>query len=103
LNSPITLSILIKILAISFPLSRFLQKEFLETASTVQKNIQGIRENCVIEFEKIDIPVSLTRQNKRQHSNNVSPHSFIKHQFLNPFLNNYSDKLNERFLLHECV
>jgi len=54
-----TLSILVKILAISFPLSSFLQKKFqdlvtaLETAPTVQKNMQRIREKCDIEFEKL--------------------------------------------------
>jgi len=49
------------------------------------KNIQSIRENCDIEFEKLfsnvefifekfDISISLTRQNQRQsHSCNESP------------------------------
>jgi len=90
-NFETTLTILVQILAISFPLSMFIQKGFLdlETASTVQKYIQGSREHCDIEFEKLfsyvkfviekfDIPISLTRQNKRSHNHNSS----IKYLFL---------------------
>ncbi|KAF0771113.1 52 kDa repressor of the inhibitor of the protein kinase-like [Aphis craccivora] len=72
----------------------------LETASTVQKNIQSIRENCDIEFEKLfsnvesirgnfDIPISLTLQNQRQsHSCNES-------------LQHFSDQLNKSNFL--CI
>jgi hypothetical protein len=44
---------------INFPNDRFLRTECLdfetaiETVSTVQKIIQGIRENCVMKFEKL--------------------------------------------------
>ncbi|KAL4091727.1 hypothetical protein QTP88_026374 [Uroleucon formosanum] len=57
LNFQTALVILVKILSISFPLSRYLQivnldlKTALEAASNVQNTIQEIRENCNIEMK----------------------------------------------------
>jgi hypothetical protein len=53
------LAILVKILSISFPLSRYLQtvnldlKTALEAAFIVQNTIQEIRENCDVEFQQL--------------------------------------------------
>lgn len=81
LNLQTALTILVKILSISFPLSRYLQtvnldlKIELEVASNVQNTIQEIRENCDVEFQQLflsvitlcenfDITVSLPRECK---------------------------------------
>ncbi|XP_060864292.1 52 kDa repressor of the inhibitor of the protein kinase-like [Metopolophium dirhodum] len=57
------LAILVKLLSISFPLSRYLQtvnldpKTALEAASNVQNTIQEIRENCDVEFQQLLLSV----------------------------------------------
>lgn len=123
-NFQTALLILVKILSISFPLSRFLQKECLdletafEAASTVQQNIQRIRENCDEEFQniffsietickKFEITMSLPRQNKRQqHRCNIVSENlehFYKISIFIPFLDNFLDQLNDRFLAHKSI
>ncbi|VVC40727.1 Hypothetical protein CINCED_3A004964 [Cinara cedri] len=57
------LSILVKILSISFPLSRYVQtvnldlKTALEASSNVQNNTQDIRKNSNIEFQHICLSI----------------------------------------------
>ncbi|XP_025422906.1 52 kDa repressor of the inhibitor of the protein kinase-like [Sipha flava] len=109
------LAILVKILSISFPLSRYLQtvnldlKTALEAASNVQNTIQEIRENCDVEFqqlflsvitlcEKFDITVSLSRQCKSD-----NPEYFLRVSVFIPFIDNFLDQLNDRFISHRIV
>ncbi|XP_025407089.1 zinc finger MYM-type protein 1-like [Sipha flava] len=93
------LAIFVKILSISFPLSRYLHtvnldlKTALEAASNVQNTIQKIRENCDVKFqqlvlsvitlcEKFDITVSLSRQCKSDNPEyffeSLSIHTFYR-------------------------
>ncbi|XP_060868613.1 52 kDa repressor of the inhibitor of the protein kinase-like [Metopolophium dirhodum] len=109
------LAILVKILSISFPLSRYLQtvnldlKTALEAASNVQNTIQEIRENCDVEFqqlflsvitlcEKFDITVSLPCQCKSD-----NPEYFLRVSVFIPFINNFLDQLSDRFISHRIV
>ncbi|KAL5234560.1 hypothetical protein ACI65C_001970 [Semiaphis heraclei] len=109
------LAILVKIFSISFPLSRYLQtvnldlKTALEAASNVQNTIQEIRENCDVEFqqlflsvitlcEKFDITVSLPRQCKSD-----NPEYFLRVSVFIPFIDNFLDQLNDRFISHRIV
>ncbi|XP_050065980.1 52 kDa repressor of the inhibitor of the protein kinase-like [Aphis gossypii] len=109
------LAILVKILSISFPLSRYLQtvnldlKTALEAAYNIQNNIQEIRENCDVQFqqlflsvitlcEKFDITVSLPRQCKSD-----NPEYFLRVSLFIPFIDNFLDQLNDRFISHRIV
>ncbi|XP_060873994.1 52 kDa repressor of the inhibitor of the protein kinase-like [Metopolophium dirhodum] len=109
------LAILVKILSISFPLSRYLQtvnldlKTALEAASNVQNTIQEIRENCDVEFqqlflsvitlcEKFDITVSLPRQCQSD-----NPEYFLRVSVFIPFIDNFLDQLNDRLISHRIV
>ncbi|XP_022180618.1 52 kDa repressor of the inhibitor of the protein kinase-like, partial [Myzus persicae] len=89
------LAILVKILSIRFPLSQYLQtvnldlKTALEAASNVQNTIQEIRENC-----DVDLP----RQCKSD-----NPEYFLRVSVFIPFIDNFLDQLNDRFISHKIV
>ncbi|CAI6373944.1 unnamed protein product [Macrosiphum euphorbiae] len=84
-------------------------KTALEAASNVQNTIQEIRENCDVEFrqlflsvitlcEKFDITVSLPRQCKSD-----NPEYFLRVSVFIPFIDNFLDQLNDRFISHRIV
>ncbi|VVC45545.1 Hypothetical protein CINCED_3A023535 [Cinara cedri] len=87
------LSISVKILSTSFPVSRYLQTVNLDfktalEAANVQNNTQDIRKNCDVEFqqlflsvitvcEKFDTTVNFPRQSKSD-----DPEYFLKYSYL---------------------
>ncbi|KAE9523165.1 hypothetical protein AGLY_016398 [Aphis glycines] len=99
------LAILVKILSISFPLSRYLQtvnldlKTALEAAYNVQNNIQEIRENCTVSrIIFICDHIVLPRQCKSD-----NPEYFLRVSLFIPFIDNFLDQLNDRFISHRIV
>lgn len=81
----------------------------MEAASNVQNNIQDIRNNCDVEFQKLflpiksvcennDITVSLPRQCKSD-----NPEYFLKVSIFIPFIDNFLDQLKDRFISHRNI
>ena len=120
----VTVHVLSKVLAISLPLSRELQAEnmdlfkALNLASNAESTIKVLRKNAETEFntiyeivqkicDRLDIPISIPRSAKVQHSrNNVStenPQDYFRATIFIPFLDNFISQLHERLLDHKSL
>ena len=123
LKFQVALLILVKVFAISAPLSKFLQTEnvdlesVLQFADTTQSAIKQIRKNSNAEFNDIfknvedicssySIAVSLPRTiSRQQNRNNVttnSPEEYYRISTFIQFLDNFIEQLDERFLEHRA-